>query len=243
MNSYPYREKFPLLLPGLYTAVLSFFLSTAGPVRVAAEPLAAGMDHSVTVNSPGSMWLWGGNSKGQLASEDLENRSEPILYRPSEDWTMVSAGNHHTLALRSNGTLWGVGSNENGQLGLGSSTTVVDVLTQIGSDSNWTAVSAGGQHTLALKSNGSLWAWGSNTLGQGGIGTTDDVITSPMQISASGQVYVAISAGEFHSLAIRQSGTPFPREAPTVWPSNPMARSGVGVATAKASWVWGRNFH
>ncbi len=212
MNSNPYGEKSSLLLPGLYAAVLSFFLSAAGPARVAAEPLAAGMDHSISIDSTGKMWLWGDNSKGQLASEDLDNRFLPFPFRDSTDWLMVTAGNHHTVALCNDGTLWSVGSNENGQVGLGlvldpsdPSTAVVDILTQIGTDTDWMAVSAGGQHTLALKTNGSLWAWGSNTLGQVGNGTTDDAIISPIQVGTATD-WSAISAGGFHSLAIRQSG-------------------------------------
>lgn len=211
MSSIRSRKKLPLFRSSLQVAVFCLFLLAMAPAPVSAGPLAAGSDYSASINTPGSLWLWGDNSKGQLATQDLDNRNTPTIANRNEtDWNMVSAGNSHTVVLRDNGSLWSVGSNENGQLGLGLdplSTSFVDVLTRIGTDNNWTAISAGGQHTLALKSNGSLWAFGSNTLGQLGIGTSDDIVTSPVQISAPGVVYVAISAGGFHSLAIRRVGT------------------------------------
>ncbi len=209
MNSYFTQKRLPQQWASLQLAALTLLLAVSAPALSFADTLAAGKDHSASVNTPGSLWLWGSNLSGQLATEDLINQTAPFKASATEDWSMVTAGNSHTVVLRGDGTLWSVGSNENGQLGLGlAATTVpVDVLTQIGTDTDWTAVSAGGSHNLALKADGTLWAFGSNTLGQLGIGTTDDIITAPVQVSAVGEVYAAISAGAFHSLAVRDSGT------------------------------------
>ena len=85
----------------------------------------------------------------------------------------------HTVALKADGTLWAWGSNWYGQLGTTGRYNRSDSPgSRIGTDNDWTAVAAGNCHTLALKSDGSLWAWGSNGYGQLGDGT-DDVQRCP----------------------------------------------------------------
>ena len=80
----------------------------------------------------------------------------------------IAAGNGHTVTLRSDGTIWATGDNSAGQLGDGTTTDRTTAV-QVGLPDNgasWVAIAAGDDHTLALKADGSLWAWGSNLSGQ-----------------------------------------------------------------------------
>ena len=76
--------------------------------------------------------------------------------------------------------------------------------TQVGTDTNWTAVSAGGYHTLALKTDGTLWAWGLNDHGQLGLDDTNDRLV-PTQVD--GTDWISIAAGKSHSLALKANKT------------------------------------
>jgi len=94
----------------------------------------------------------------------------PMRVGTDNNWAMVSAGNVHCLGLKSDGSLYAWGNNgggwwggSDGRLGLGRSDTYVAVPTRVGADNDWVAVSAGFNHSLAMKSDGSLWAWGNNT--------------------------------------------------------------------------------
>jgi hypothetical protein len=105
----------------------------------------------------------------------------PIKIGTDKNWASVSTGNTHTAALKSNGTLWAWGANSSGQLGNGNNTISLTPI-QVGSDNKWISVSVGrGEYTMALKSDGTLWAWGNNNAGQLGDGTTTNR-TSPVQI-------------------------------------------------------------
>lgn len=121
----------------------------------------------------------------------------------SSDLQIFAAGDHCFL-LKPNGTLWAWGANGYGQLGDGT-TTDKHSPSQIGADSAWTAIStqryAKGAHTLALKADGSLWAWGSNGYGQLGDGTKTDR-HSPVQIGTD-KDWAFISAGGSCSLALK----------------------------------------
>jgi len=74
------------------------------------------------------------------------------------------------MAIRTDNSLWAWGSQQWGQLGL-SDTTLRNVPTRVGSENNWSSVSAGNGHTMAIKTDNSLWAWGRNDAGQYGDGT------------------------------------------------------------------------
>lgn len=87
----------------------------------------------------------------------------PTRVGTDNDWAMVSAGNTHCLGLKSDGSLYAWGNNGSGRLGIGRGDTHVAVPTRVGTDNDWVAVSAGYNHSLAMKSDGSLWAGGNNT--------------------------------------------------------------------------------
>jgi alpha-tubulin suppressor-like RCC1 family protein len=129
--------------------------------------------HSAARKSDGSIWVWGSNANGQLGDGTTTRQTSPIKVGTDKDWTAVVAGGAHTLALKSNGVLWAWGNTTDGQLGISSFSGNRDTPVQVtGAANNWVAMSASVWHTLALRSDGSLWAWGRAASGQLGDGTT-----------------------------------------------------------------------
>jgi RHS repeat-associated protein len=119
---------------------------------------------------------------------------------------MIAGGADHTVALGSGGTVWDWGYNNDGQLG-NNSTTTSKVPIEVSGLTGMTMVAAGrtGYHTLALKSDGTVWAWGLNTDGQLGNNSTT---TSKVPVQVTGLTgATAIVAGADHSLTLRSDGT------------------------------------
>ena len=143
----------------------------------------------------------------------------------------VSASNH-TLSLKSDSTIWAWGSNSSGQLGIGTTTdssTAVQV-SQASGLSYATSVSAGLEFSMAVDNSGNIWAWGSNTFGQIGDGTTIDRWT-PVQVSQAGGLtgVTAVSAGYTHAVALRNDGTVW------TWGDNSSGQLGNGTTTGRAT--------
>ncbi|WP_075087667.1 Ig-like domain-containing protein [Verrucomicrobium spinosum] len=117
----------------------------------------------------------------------------------------VDVGEAHTVILKVDGTVWTVGGNGLGQLGEGGTVEYSTVPVQVSGLSGVVGVAAGACHTVAVKSDGTVWAFGSNEAGQLGDGTTTDRV-SPVQIVGLNNI-VAVEAGECHTLALRNDGT------------------------------------
>ncbi len=133
----------------------------AGKVQVKPQ-VACGGDHTVALESDGSLWAWGYNTYGQLGLGGITaNKLSPIRVGTACDWVAVACGAWNTEALKSDGSLWSWGDNTDGQLGVGGNGPRYSP-TRVGTDNDWVAVVCGSFSTLALKSDGSLWAWGEN---------------------------------------------------------------------------------
>ncbi|WP_295456262.1 CARDB domain-containing protein [uncultured Thiodictyon sp.] len=163
--------------------------------------LAAGWGQSLFIDAAGDLWAWG---QGVAVGDGTwNNRSNPV--RVLTGVATVVSGEAHTVALKTDGSLWAWGENAHGQLGNGqlgdvitaSQLTPVKILTGVA------AVAAGAYHTLALTTDGKLWAWGWNWCGQVGDGTTTDQ-PSPVLILTG---VAAMAAGAYHTLAIRTDGS------------------------------------
>jgi alpha-tubulin suppressor-like RCC1 family protein len=167
---------------------------------------SAGNLFSLTIASNGTLWSFGANDHGQLGSGSVGLGHADPQQVGSMTWKAVSAGWTHSLGIASDGTLWGWGDNGTGQLGIAPGTLAQSTTpVQIGADSNWSAVSAGYGYSLALRSDGTLWAWGSNASGRLGDGTTTEHDT-PEQIGTATN-WASVSAGTAHSMALRTDGT------------------------------------
>jgi alpha-tubulin suppressor-like RCC1 family protein len=125
-------------------------------------------------------WVWGRNDYGQLGlnqSFDQANYKNSPMQIPGTNWPRTrnkfGVGPGMMAAIKTDGTLWSWGYNKRGQLGQNSSGTSTNRRsspTQVGSNTNWDRLHlSAGDTVVASKTDGTLWAWGSNTDGQLGI--------------------------------------------------------------------------
>ncbi len=168
---------------------------------------SAGMNHTMGIKTNGSLWGWGDNPAGQVGNNSTDRQPIPVRIGADTDhWVLVSAGGSHTAAIKSDETLWVWGFNNNGQIGDGTAQKRLSPFKIETDNGHWVTTSAGGYHTAAIKSDGTLWTWGDNIHGQLGDGTETDQ-KSPIKIGTDNDRWVDVSAGKYHTAAIKSDGT------------------------------------
>ena len=126
--------------------------------------VAAGRSHSLAIRKDGSLYAFGDNRAGQLGDGSTSRRATPVRVGSDSDWTAVAAGDAFSLGLRGN-RLYAWGANDDGQLGLGSAAASSTPQPVPG---DFVRIAAGAHHSVALRQDGSVWAWGATEQGQAG---------------------------------------------------------------------------
>jgi alpha-tubulin suppressor-like RCC1 family protein len=191
--------------------------------------VSGGNGHSLGVRANGTLWAWGYNGSGRLGDNTTTARSSPVsVVGGFTDWVSASGGDSHSLGVRANGTLWAWGLNANGQLGDDTTTSRRSPVSVVGGFTDWISASAGNNHSLGVRANGSLWAWGLNSFGRLG----DNTITSrrsPVSVVGGFTDWVSASGGDSHSLGVRANGTLW------AWGYNGSGRLGDNTITSRSS--------
>jgi alpha-tubulin suppressor-like RCC1 family protein len=190
---------------------------------------SSGSQHTAGVKTDGTLWTWGNNTAGQLGDGTITRRSSPVqTCGGGTTWCSSSTGNYHTAGVKTDGTLWTWGCNANGRLGNNSITNLSSPSTTAGGGTTWRAVSAGGAHTSAVKTDGTLWTWGYNGGGILGNGTTTSR-SSPGQTCGLGSTWCAVSSGGQHTAGGKTDGTLW------TWGSGDNGQLGDGTTTNRCS--------
>ena len=187
--------------------------------------IAAGSYHNLVVKPDGAVWAWGNNTYGQLGDGTTVDKYIPAKVNNLNNVVKLSGRYLFSLALKSDGTVWGWGSNLYGQLGDGTVDNNRSTPVQVSNLTNVIAISTGYFHSLALKSDGTVWAWGRNANYQLGDGTSIDRCT-PIMVNGLSNV-IAISGGRTFSLALKNDGTVW------AWGYNGYGQLGDGTTTQR----------
>lgn len=191
---------------------------TSGVVQV-----AAGGEHALAITSGGTVWAWGSNADGQLGDGTLTGHATPEQVAGLSGVRQVAAGGDQSLAVRSDGTVWAWGGNDHGQAGTGAAGTNQLTPVKVAGLTGITKIAAGWKFSLALRSDGTVWAWGLGSLGQLGNGATFD---SAIPVEVRLTQVTSIAAGWDAAYAVRGNTS-----GATVWSWGNNACGGLGNGT------------
>jgi alpha-tubulin suppressor-like RCC1 family protein len=206
----------------------------SSPVQTVAggtnwKQVSCGSAYTAAIKSDGTLWMCGYNNLGQLGDNTITKKSSPVqTVAGGTNWKQVACGRWHTAAIKSDGTLWGWGRNNGGPLGDNTITTKSSPVQTIAGGTNWKHVSCGGEHTVAVKTDGTLWGWGYCGYGQLGDNTTANK-SSPVQTITGGTSWRWVAAGLYHTAAIKTDGTMW------LWGYNTNGQLGDNTTTRKSS--------
>lgn len=175
--------------------------------------ISAGIFTSHAIRNDGTLWGWGRNTWGVVGDGTNSHRNQPVQVGTETDWTYIQGSRFFISGLRANGTIWAWGDNGNAQLGNGTQGGPGSLVPlQVGTGTNWIAISNGDNHCIGIRADHTAWVWGSNVFGA--LGMPSPLLTEPTQLGADDD-WSMIRGGENCNLAIKLDGT---------------------------LWGWGRNF-
>jgi alpha-tubulin suppressor-like RCC1 family protein len=163
---------------------------------------------SAAIKTDGTLWTWGSNLRGQLGLNIAysNNINSPTQVGSLTNWKIVSCNTTSAAAVKTDGTLWSWGNNNQGQLGLNINPTIYrSSPVQVGALTTWSNIVCGALHTMAIKTDGTLWSWGYNASGQLGINAVTNR-SSPVQVGAMTN-WRGVAAGQAATLATKVDGT------------------------------------
>jgi alpha-tubulin suppressor-like RCC1 family protein len=159
----------------------------SSPVQIGTETnwskVSVAGNSILAIKTDNSLWVWGYQDQGVLGINSVTPVSSPVQVGATNVWSLISATRYHAGAIKTDGTLWTWGNNSiHGQLGLGDKVNRSSPV-QLGSDTNWSQVSAGHNTTAAVKTIGTLYVWGDGRHGEMG---DSSVISrsSPIQVGS-----------------------------------------------------------
>lgn len=241
----------------------------SSPVQVAAlggavAAVAVATAHTCARRSDGTLWCWGVNWDGTVGDGTTEDRSSPVQVAGlGTGVKQVSAGENHACACKSDGTVWCWGWNLQGAVGVPSMPPFKELVpVQVAAlGATVVEVAAGAERTCARKSDGTLWCWGSDWLGDGAI----HIRSPPVQVALLGSSVAEVSVGFTHTCARKTDGTLWcwgqndhgaVGDGTTSDRSLPVQVASLGASVAQVSatdedtcalttdgavWCWGRN--
>jgi len=237
--------------------------SQSGPTVVStANPITVN-DTSISPNY--NLYAVGGNDFGQLGTNNRITRSSPVQVGSDTTWRELSGGSDSgaAAAIKVNGSLWTWGENGAGSLGLNDVNVSRSSPTQVGTNTNWSKVITDIGAVFATKTDGTLWAWGKNNIGNLGLNITAVQTSSPTQVG-SGTDWNLINADNYNVIAVKTNGTlwtwgnatagqggrgdvvsrssPVQVGALTNWSLAATGNyNGAGIKNDGTLWLWGRN--
>lgn len=198
------------------------------PVQISKDKnwsqITCGDMYALAIKNDGTLWAWGYNLYGQLGDGSETGKTKPIQIGTEKNWFQIVGSGSKTIALKKDGSLW-----EWGIIGIPYDTINYKstIPVQVENDNDWLYAASSiiypannqGSHTVAIKTDGTLWAWGLNYLGQLGDGT---IINRryPVPIS-SGINWSKVACGSLHTVAIKSDGTIW------AWGSNSYGQLGI----------------
>ena len=218
------------------TDITSKFSLAAGEK---VSSIVTGEFHSLALTSAKRVFAWGHNAYGQLGDGTTANKLSPTditsgFALPSgETIASIAVGSYHSFALTSAGRIFDWGYNGNGQLGdgtTGNRTSPADITSifSLTEGETVSSIYAGYYHSFALTSAGNVYAWGINSSGQLGDGTS---INSPLpkKITVGGVAVSSLAVGNDHSLALAPAGIVY------AWGLNASGQLGDGTTDNRLS--------
>lgn len=208
-----------VLCLGLALPAAAFDMGKAGTYTT----VSTGFNHTGAIDQNGALWMWGNNKYGQLGNNlayDTEywlGNYQSVPTKVLDNVVSVSCGSEHTAAIKADGSLWMWGNDSRGQIGVGGNVSFKGDIFTIQTTpkkvmDNVVAVSCGEDFTAAIKSDGTLWMWGTNIsgqLGNGGGGNAQSKYGTvyqnvPLKIMDG---VAAVSCGWDYAAAIKTDGS------------------------------------
>jgi alpha-tubulin suppressor-like RCC1 family protein len=220
------KKKNKLLVAVLSMGLIFGSLSIAPTVHaVSYLNIEAGYNAAFAVQPDGKTWGWGSNNYLQLANGNSQGTPNLVEFEDIKSTLSIQSGHYHSLALANDGTVWGWGTNAYGQLGDGTTTTRT-IPVQVSGLTDVKQIALGDQYfSMALKNDGTVWAWGYNASSQLGDGTATTRLT-PIQITGLTGIK-EITAGNNSAYALKNDGTLY------AWGLNNNYQLGNGTTTSR----------
>ncbi len=189
------------------------------------QTISAGGNHTIAIKTDGTLWGWGFNQSGALGDGTTTLKISPVQIGTGTNWLKIATGGQISIAIKTDSTLWAWGDNVSGQFGDGTIGTNSTVPIQIGTDRNWKTISLGSDHTIATKTDGTLWGWGIGNYGQIGDGQSWHNY-SPVQIGIATN-WLSVGASTYYTIATKTDGTLWG------WGNNDVGQLGDGTTYSK----------